>query len=636
MEKGTLRLLPIAAPGHALGNGRLACWGKARLCASIIICANRILNRLSIPGLQHWAKTGIPSLCIAVALTLLSHFAFTSTGHDDPHLTYWIADSIQEGHFNGYNGHPFEQTSSLFHAMTIAALSSLLRTPAPVTAKILEFATSIFILSLSCTLMARKHGLRRSLLGTTALASLPFFAYWSWGGLETSLFVLFSITQSLILAAMLKTLSRRSIAACGLMNALFIFLRPEALIVIPLLAAIWFLIALRRYRQRGRRCDKTPLFGTRIFSLLLPVAIAPMVLGFGVRYAIFGRILPSTVYAKSLFHDSFIERLQSGSEYVFLNPIHLGPLAGIAIMALLFWSLRVAVTSKTSVSAFMVSIGIIQLLAVVLAGGDWMGMGRFLVSPLVLLCLNLLIHLPSRSHADILACSLLGLSSTFYLLTAFNSSLYADAKMLHLDYFSTWRRSRVSRTALVSGQPSVISIRPDAQASKFECIHPYESTKIPNLRDCTFLRALEIAQSKYQIFQFKDGDRILSHQAGMVPYHLIKSYPGLTFLDPVGLGSQERTTLGWAFVHKPDTKKSGVSKTMTMLFIDKFRPEYAFFLGNGYCRELRRRGYGIAVVSKVRSWAQSATEVLYVRKDRLHLSASGAPIGCRDLRAFGL
>lgn len=573
-------------------------------------------------------------LLLALGLTSISYFAFVSTGNDDPYLTYWIAEQIKQGALNGYNGAPFEQTSSLLHAAFLATFSKLFGAHIPDAAKILEFTVSVATLSISYHLISRRRGRARAFAGTLSLACLPVFAYWSWGGLETSMVVLFAIGQSAVLANVLRSRSPRSIMAAGVFNTFYVFLRPEALVTLPLqvVIAMLFALTLRLPSVRSWWAFLSPARAIAdAFFMIVRIALIPVLSGFVVRYCLFGRIMPSTVYAKSLWHGSALERLRAGADYLLINPVDLGIAGGIGIAVLVACAIKTTLGSRSILSLSMASIFTAQMIAVLVGGGDCMGMGRFLVAPLFLAVLNIFAYSSPSKLANMFPAILLSLSSVFYVLTAASPHLYAKFRMHNKSYFPLWHRSEISRFAWFQGRPKADSMLTGSGNTQLECLYPHESEKLPNLRDCTFLRAVDDAESRHKIFRFQPGDRILSYQAGMVPYYLIKSHPGLKFVDPVGLGSPERTSLKWASSYASDTRKAGVSNKTTLRFVDRMRPEYVFLLGTSLCRDLAIRGYDITVSVLMRSGEYLGIETLYTRKDRVRNPAHSSRIGCADL-----
>lgn len=549
-----------------------------------------------------------PALLLALALTLLSFAAFTSTGRDDPHLTYWIADRIREGSLAGYNGQPFEQTSSLLHAALIAAVSALSGLAAPAAAKLLEILVSVAVLTLGFLLVARRQGQARAAAAVVALALLPPFAYWSWGGLETSMVLLLALLQLACLVRVVRSGGLGALALLALCNLAWVFLRPEATLVLPLqLALVAALTRLQRGHGAAGRVRLAPL------PLLAAVAL-PIGLGVLIRLLLFGRMVPSTVLAKALWHASWPERFSSGLRYLLmLNPNGAGLPAGLALLLLWLAGALVCLRSASLLFRCLFALASAQLLAAVAGGGDWMEMGRFLMAPMALLLLGLCAEV-SQGWLAWPGIALVALpSAAFHLLTAGSEARAARFRLTTLAPFPAFGALLPSAAVQVHGQsqPSTVAL-PVTSGAVFPCSWPWEALKAPNLRDCHFLDAVLRAERQQRLFTFRPGDILLSYQAGMVPYHLLGRYPQLRFIDSVGLASPERTS-----VPALALRGQGPGSPQVLLrFLQAYRPAFVFDLGESR-RLLADQGYVPVVSVALRVRGIPYEEVFYVRADRL-------------------
>jgi hypothetical protein len=548
------------------------------------------------------------ALLLALVLTLLSFAAFTSTGRDDPHLTYWIADRIREGLLNGYNGQPFEQTSSLLHALLIAAVMGLTGQIAPAAAKGLELLVSVAVLSFGFLLVARRRGRARATGAVLALALLPPFAYWSWGGLETSMLLLLALLQVGCLTLLLRHGGAARWALLVACNLAWVALRPEASLVLPLqlallLAMAWF----ARRRQTGAQEAPAPL--PLLAAVLLPI-------GFGVliRLLLFGRPVPSTVLAKALWHASLADRISEGLRYVLmLNPNGAGLAGGLALLLLWLVGLVVCLRSASPLVRCLVCLATAQLVAAVLGGGDWMELGRFLMAPMALLWLGLCAEVGAGRLAwpGIALVSLL--SAGFHLRTASSEAQAARFRLTTLAPFPAFGAPRPAAAVWFHGdsRPAMVQL-PLASQGQGLCRWPWEALKAPNLRDCHFLAAVARAEGEKRLFSIHPGDILLSYQAGMVPYHLLGRYPQLRFIDSVGLASPERTS-----VPALALRGQGPGSPQVMLrFVQTYRPAFVFDLGESR-RLLADQGYLPVVSVALRVRGIPYEEVFYVRADRL-------------------
>jgi hypothetical protein len=569
-------------------------------------------------GKQKSLPIFLTGLCLSLILTVISFFAFTSTGRDDPHFTYWISDRIKEGSVNGYNGAPFEQTSSLLHALFIAVMSSLSGLKSPVSAKVIEAIISITILSLAYFLISTRRDPYFGVLGVFTLASMPIFAYWCWGGLETSFWILLSLIQCLSIAFFARKRSGTSLLMLLLVNIAMVFLRPESVIVLPMQAV--FLVCF--YKLVGRIGSRNSPFSLESFNriniliLIASSSLVAILTGFLVRFMLFGRLVPSTVLAKSLWHTSILARLKPGLSYVLFNPLGTGKLGGIALCLLLIISLVSTLQSRSIFSFSIISLAVAQLASAMIGGGDWMEMGRFLVSPIFLLILNTVLYSKGRFFTVAFLSSTLLLSALFYVLTSAQESIFRRFGMQHIGYFPILRGLSINAKAIFPGETRPVAGPSHAsRLNGLACVYPFEALKAPNLRDCFFLDAISIAQHRKMLFSIHKGDKIMSYQAGMVPYYLMNEHPEARFIDPIGLGSPERTSDPSLRFKGLANGGAGLSEEVFFKFVNRFKPEFIFDLDD-YRQRLVKAGYVPAVTVELASSIFPYKETFYVRRDR--------------------
>jgi hypothetical protein len=262
-----------------------------------------------------------------------------------------------------------------------------------------------------------------------------------------------------------------------------------------------------------------------------------------------------------------------------------------------------------------------QLLAVVIGGGDWMEMGRFLVAPVFLLLMNIVVYSKGKLVPIAVLSSVFILSGLFYVRTTVRESVYRRFRLANIGYFPMLRGLSIGAKASFWGETSPVSMSPASQLKNFRCIYPFEALKAPNLRECYFLEAIHVAQHQRKLFSIKKGDKIMSYQAGMVPYYLMRAHPDVRFIDPVGLGSPERTSETSLAFKGLAGGGAGLSEEVFFKFIDRFHPEFIFDI-NIYKRRLIAAGYVPVVTVELDSSVFPYTEILYVRPDRL---LSGGP-----------
>ncbi len=513
---------------------------------------------------------------------------------------------------------PFEQTSSLLHAFLIACVSSLSGLAAPASAKAIEAVVSILILSLSYHLISARRGVYIGAAGTSTLAFMPNFAYWSWGGLETSAYILLSLIQCIFISLFLRNRSIASLLMLLSSNIALVLLRPESLLVLPMQAII--LTCLLNVNRQDNNPLPDSLGSIHLFIPLISSALVAIVTGFIVRSILFGRLVPSTVLAKSLWHPSFPARFTAGLIYVFANPLGIGIIGGVAILPFLIFSFLSTLQSRSVFSCAIFSLAVSQSLSAVIGGGDWMEMGRFLVSPVFLLLLNILVYNKKRVAAVGALSGVLMLSALFYVRTAIREISFKRFRMQHIGYFPIPRGLSIGAKVSFWGDAKPVELNSVASLKNSACMYPFEALKAPNLRDCYFLEAIHIGQYRKKLFSINEGDKIMSYQAGMVPYYLITKHPKARFIDPIGLGSPERTVDPSLAFSGLAGGRGGVSEEVFFKFVDRFNPEFIFDLV-GYRQQLMRAGYLPVVTIDLASSKFPYNETFYVRRDRLRQGA---------------
>jgi len=533
-------------------------------------------------------ETSFLVFTVAAVTTTLLFLLFSTSGRDDPYLTYWISKQLLLGSFNGYNHTPFEHTSALLHAVIVALASFVLKQSPIVAAKVLEFLATFATLIVTTHLLRPRFKDVVVIFPLLAIGSFPFFAYWSWGGLETSVVVLLCLLQTLYL-------SRHCYYACFVVNLSYSLLRPESIIVLPLQ---WILLNIyghsyfRLYRLRF------------LFFALLPCILSVLL-----RLLIFGQPIPATVRAKSLWFIGYHDRILSGLNYL-LTAGTGNPFIGVFTLILVFSSIYYLASLRSPWTIAIVTLAISQLIVVIISGGDWMEMSRFFVPPFTIILIAVLATFP---YSFALSLFVLSLSSLFYFSTARSPILYSQLRLTPVSYFPILLTNRIARTPFwVTGH--------SYQESFFSCNRPFEWLNRPHFRDCVFLDAVLKAQSLRKYY-FSPGDTLMSYQAGMIPFYLLQRYPYLRFIDPIGLGSPERTQISsLAF------RGHIISRPHFDTYLRRFRPTFVVDLG-GYHKLISSHGYRTVVQICVGSWTYpgdpGSCEALYVRADR-YLAASSA------------
>jgi hypothetical protein len=194
---------------------------------------------------------------------------------------------------------------------------------------------------------------------------------WALGGLESTLCAFLALAGVMVVAGELSNPRIERLAAAGALFALATMTRIDAVLFVP--PAVGYL-ALRSEGKRGLR-------GAGVVAVVFSVVYVPY---FVWRTHYYGQFLPNTFYAKGMGHDW--HSLFAGIQYVAGIVVRPPALAlWIAAAGVVVWRQR-AMTPRLS---YLAATALSYLVFPVLAGGDWMPAGRFLVPVLPVLSLVL-------------------------------------------------------------------------------------------------------------------------------------------------------------------------------------------------------------------------------------------------------
>ena len=298
---------------------------------------------------------------------------------DDAYIVYRYAENLANGHGFAFNpGQRVEGVTCFLWTLLLVPFAAL-GLPLPVVAPLLGAACGLLTCALLPAMSARMDGREGWDVGDLAAPALvlatPAFAYWSVGGLETV-----PATLLLVLGLARHLRDGRLGLASAVPLAMAPLVRPEA--PLPIAAVL----ADRLLASRGR---------LREHAAWIAIVAAPGLALLVFRRAYFGAWLPNTYWAKTGggpagqaragigyvgdFLSSFVEPL-GGSHALAFSPWS-APLGGVLVAAALAWGL---LHPQRRVLALVV---LALLLAVVLEGGDWMPLHRFLVPAVPLLWL---------------------------------------------------------------------------------------------------------------------------------------------------------------------------------------------------------------------------------------------------------
>lgn len=306
---------------------------------------------------------------IAIALCTLPLWVYGvlcgSTGHDDSHITFWQTQTLlQHGQLLNYNGERLEQSSSLL-AIVLTALLSLVTPLSIVSSGYLVNLLSALVVIALVYFLSQRAGATQPWLPSLLTALTPYFSYWAWSGMESSLAACAVLIFIFSAYKFLLTPQLTTGIALWLATLALACTRPEMMVV----GSAFFVFAALFLRKP-----------TLLFFLTVFIALALW------RYSYFGLWFPNPVYAKSGAPD--IAQLQRGIDYFLRLFRH--PLSVIGILITLF----IFVTSCTkhfpqrekNVLPFLCCLWVLLYGGfVITSGGDWMKEGRFwvpLIAPL--------------------------------------------------------------------------------------------------------------------------------------------------------------------------------------------------------------------------------------------------------------
>lgn len=453
----------------------------------------------------------------AVAAFLgLGFVLFGSTGHDDSHITYWVAHSLQKyGQLLNYNGDRIEQSSSLAHVLLLALLGKVtgvqLPTLGPITSIVAGVAAIILVARL-VRLAAPSAPRGIELLVGTA----ECFIYWGFGGLETTILAAAVVWVVYACARYLEAPSALGLASAGAAMALYVTSRPESPLVLGcILAAGLGYVGYRRFRFGEPGGPIAAVLRPPIALALIAAVECAIVFGFRKKY--FGLWFPNPVYSK-VPGLAILDGL--GYVITSLFPAALWVLPGV------YFGVRHVVRTARDERApqfgavLSAAFVVAYLSFVVLVGGDWMRGARFFAHAFPLIAVVTAIGITSRiqgeRRAQIATWILVGLNLAGTVLLAFGKS---------------------------NGRP--IWTTPGIRAQVDARIGDrgfswFEVANVVHLRDAPVTAAmLELVEA----IRAKHPERkvvFMSTQAGMVTYHVAQKHFGeIRYLDTCSLATRD-------------------------------------------------------------------------------------------------
>ena len=471
-----------------------------------------------------------------------------SAGHDDSAITAWAAQALAKyGRILNVNGKPLEQSSSLGQVMLQALLIRAFNWPSIFAGKVLSLMGGLLGLGLIYRLSSQQAAGWKfaPVWGMLMLTLAVPYAYWSMGGLETTLIAFAWLWFS---QAAASTGQKRGWVAFAGASMLAFFSRPEApLIGLAVLATFAVLQVLLWFGNQKTRSDQAARPNWAFWAvghlrqMATPALVFAAIVAF--RLTIFGTYLPQPARAK--VGGVSLAGVQEGLAYWAQNvfsPMLLG-LTLLFVLASVWagWVVwrRKRLNPQTWLPILLVWVG---FGFVVLSGGDWMEGSRFIVPylPLMVLAgLRVARWLARTGLGRVALAGLLLLQGVGYVRFLNTSSLSLPA----------WQA------------PGLRSFTPTA-IENWLVAH-----NAPNVRDIEFIPHLEQVIAD-RVAAGQVPVRVMSGQMGYVPYSINQKYYGqVIWMDRNSLVDDaftacpvaqqwERTNTGWLRVNYNQFEKN--------------------------------------------------------------------------------
>ena len=438
----------------------------------------------------------------ALALPTLGLVLFSSTGRDDSYLTYWPAYTLANfGEIVNYNGSRLEQSSSLLQTLVLGGANWATGLDIPSVAYFVGACAGVLAVLLVWAIARTLVPSWAWVAALLAATSTPL-VYWALSGMETTLacalLLVTLLTAGLYVTAGVDT-RRPRLVAVVVASAAFILSRPEAGAV---LICTFAGLVLASFALRKRNASE-PLDVRRSLQLLA-VAVLLFAAVTMARLLYFGAAFPQPVSAKATGH------LKAGVAYVLLTVSHTNPVGFVLAVLAIVGVWRIAM-KPTPLGVLVVSAALADFAFVVLAGGDWMEGGRFLVPIVVLTAILSVVGLAGFTRRS--------------LITGVAVVLVA----LQIGGMLRFARDQ-STGSPVWASPSIVS-------STKNSFSWFERHNRVHLRDTITIAALEhvIDDLKQHV---AGRITVASGQGGMVAYYVFqKEYGRATFIDLHGLAT---------------------------------------------------------------------------------------------------
>jgi hypothetical protein len=455
----------------------------------------------------------VPGLFLLTAGLLL----FSSAGRDDAHITYWSSYTLAHfGEMLNYNGVRVEQSSSLLHVIFLALFAKVTGIEMVTLGKISSIVFGMISVALTAGLVTRVTADRAFGFSAALMtAAYPYFIYWSYGGLETTLASLTGIFLIMAVAGYVNDRTTPRLILALLAMLLFELVRPETLILLGCILA--GAIAIVFLKERINR--ETPSGGLSPLLKLFGAYVLFSASIFLFRLWYFGDMFPQPVSAKAGGID--LANIAEGALYLKGNLFGGGlSIAFLSVVMAACFFVVLAMQFRKKDFNFYLLLSLLYVTGyiafVLLVSGDWMEGGRFLVPFIPLLISMILIVLAGMTRNKLYLA----------LITLLLVGVEVKAALDFTYRFSTgvplWSQIKVSR---------------NYDAPKYSW---FERHNRVNMRDVYIMDYLDYLIT--EISPVHKPVTIMSAQMGMVPYHIsLKHFGDVEFIDRAGLADRTFT-----------------------------------------------------------------------------------------------
>jgi hypothetical protein len=328
-------------------------------------------RRSSLPTVALGIGTGIASLAVAAAILHANRMFF----HDDAFITLRYARNFLAGNGLVWNPGEFVQGYTNFLFLLIVIGISSVGVDLVDASRIvggaawLLLVTAVFALSRRGPLASPDHPL--SGLATVLVATSAPLIVWSIGGLEGTLFVLFStLAMGSFAGSMRVSPPPRRLAASAVWFGLAFFTRPEGALFFAICFAVLMGVA------KEGRARHLAVFGGTFAALVAPYLVWQLLY--------YGDVLPNTFYVKA--GGFTFERALRGVRYLW-RYVGGPPYLVLALVPAAVAAARTAALDR--VVGLFVGSSALYLLYVVYVGGDHMHAARLVLPVIPLLAISL-------------------------------------------------------------------------------------------------------------------------------------------------------------------------------------------------------------------------------------------------------